>query len=99
MSTLLYNPYIVKWSTKGEGGGEKVQKTVYVIYERPLIVLGFLFWKLSIDLGWGMVRRVHLSTIFDFYGGKNSISNISSSNSHFTSSMHFSLNQMRKEFF
>ena len=35
MSTLLYNPYIVKWSTKGEGGDEKVQKTVYVGYERP----------------------------------------------------------------
>ena len=35
MSTLLYNPYIVKWSTKGGGGVEKVQKTVYVVYERP----------------------------------------------------------------
>ena len=37
MSTLLYNPYIVKWSTKGGGGVEKVQKTVYVVYERPLV--------------------------------------------------------------
>ena len=34
MSTLLYNPCIVKWSTKGEGV-DKVQKTVYVVYERP----------------------------------------------------------------
>ena len=28
MSTFLYNPYIVKWSTKGEGV-ENVQKTVW----------------------------------------------------------------------
>ena len=35
MSTFLYNPYIVKWSTKGEGV-ENVQKTVYVVYERHL---------------------------------------------------------------
>ena len=35
MSTFLYNPYIVKRSTKGEGV-ENVQKTVYVVYERHL---------------------------------------------------------------
>ena len=32
MSTLLYNPYRVKWSMK-EGGVEKVPKTVYVVCE------------------------------------------------------------------
>ena len=41
MSALLYtNPYIVKWSTKGEGkGGEKVQKTVDALYEQPQTLL------------------------------------------------------------
>ena len=36
MSTLLHNPYRIKWSMKGEGV-EKVQKTVYVVYEGPLM--------------------------------------------------------------
>ena len=31
MSTLLYNPYRVKLSTKGGGWGEKVPKTVHVV--------------------------------------------------------------------
>ena len=51
MSTLQYNPYIVKWSTKG-GGVEKVQKTVYyVVYKRPLIIhvcisiIHPIFWR------------------------------------------------------
>ena len=35
MSTFLYNPYIVKRSTKGEGV-ENVRKTVYVVYEQHL---------------------------------------------------------------
>ena len=35
MSTLLYNQYRVKWSTKGEGV-EKVPKTVYIVCVRPL---------------------------------------------------------------
>ena len=36
MSSLLYKPYIVKWSIdvyEGGGGVEKVKKTVYVVYE------------------------------------------------------------------
>ena len=33
----ISNPYIVKWSTKVGGGAEKVQKTVYMVYERPLL--------------------------------------------------------------
>ena len=36
MSTLLYNPYTVKWSMKGGGEVEKDLKTVYMVHERPL---------------------------------------------------------------
>ena len=33
-STLLYNPYRVKWFTKGEGV-KIIQKNVHVVCERP----------------------------------------------------------------
>ena len=36
MSTLLYNPYIVKWSTKGEGGLKKSKKLSTWFMNDPL---------------------------------------------------------------
>ena len=36
MFILLRNPYLVKWSSKGEGV-KKAQKTVHIVYRRPHI--------------------------------------------------------------
>ena len=36
MSILLHKPYLVKWSTKGGGGVKNVQKSVHMVYGRPL---------------------------------------------------------------
>ena len=35
MFTLLYNPYLVKWFTRGEGGVKKGQNLVHVVCECP----------------------------------------------------------------
>ena len=37
LSILLYNSYLVKWSTKEGEGVKKVQKSVHMIYGRPLM--------------------------------------------------------------
>ena len=37
MFTLLYNPYLVNWFTRGEGGVKIDQNLVHVVCERPLI--------------------------------------------------------------
>ena len=36
MFTLLYNPYLVNWFTRGEGGVKTGQNLVHVVCERPL---------------------------------------------------------------
>ena len=42
MFTLVYNPYLVKWFTRGEGGVKKGQNLVHVVCECPL---GHYFFK------------------------------------------------------
>ena len=37
MFTLLYNPYLVNWFTRGEGGVKTGQNLVHVVCEQPLI--------------------------------------------------------------
>ena len=37
MFTLLYNPYLVNWFTRGEGGVKTGQNLVHVVCERPQI--------------------------------------------------------------
>ena len=36
MFTLVYNPYLVNWFTRGEGGVKTGQNLVHVVCERPL---------------------------------------------------------------
>ena len=42
MFTLLYNPYLVNWFTRGEGGVKTGQNRVHVVCERPLWVLSII---------------------------------------------------------
>ena len=46
MSTLLYNPYIVKWSTKGEGGLKKTKKLSTWFMNDPL--LNIQIWAMMV---------------------------------------------------
>ena len=39
MFTLLYNPYLVNWFTRGEGGVKTGQNLVHVVCERPLTTI------------------------------------------------------------
>ena len=38
MFTLLYNPYLVNWFTREEGGVKTGQNPVHVVCEEPLII-------------------------------------------------------------
>ena len=76
MFTLLYNPYLVKWFTRGEGGVKIGQNLVHVVCECPLskkvreMIITFPTRKKTPDI-WQKIS-CNLTNFFFVHCGKQS---------------------------